>query len=73
VDRTSQPAETDRYGRLVFVAIALGGIVGFGIADYALTSAGYPTVGMIVCGPWIWTGTDDSTEDIPPRGGDSRG
>jgi hypothetical protein len=50
VDRTSQPAETDRYGRLVFVAIALGGIVGFGIADYALTSAGYPTVGMIVWG-----------------------
>ncbi len=36
--------------RLVFVAILLGGVVGFGLADYALASAGYPTVGGVVWG-----------------------
>lgn len=34
--------------RLTFAAILLGGIVGFGLADYALARAGYPTVGGLV-------------------------
>ncbi|QGN06227.1 hypothetical protein Hrd1104_02250 [Halorhabdus sp. CBA1104] len=45
-----QPAGSKRYGRLAFVAVALAGIVGFGLADYALTSAGYSTAGMVVWG-----------------------
>ncbi|MFW5950182.1 MAG: hypothetical protein ACOCR6_02400 [archaeon] len=36
--------------RLAFVAIALGGVVGFGLADYALASMGHPTLGAGVWG-----------------------
>ena len=39
-----------KHPRLTFVAILLGGVVGFGLADYALTSAGYPTIAGIVWG-----------------------
>ena len=36
--------------RLTFVAILLGGVVGFGLADYLLSSAGYPTLAGFVWG-----------------------
>lgn len=34
--------------RLAFVAILVGGVVGFGLADYVLVRAGYPMAGAIV-------------------------
>mgnify|MGYP000321382271 FL=1 len=32
------------------MAILVGGVIGFGLADYALSSAGYGTLGMVVWG-----------------------
>ena len=32
------------------MAVLVGGVVGFGLADHALTSAGYGTLGMFVWG-----------------------
>ena len=36
--------------RLAFVTILLGGVVGFGLADYVLVSFGHPTLGAAVWG-----------------------
>ena len=36
--------------RLAFVAILLGGVVGFGLADYVLVSQGYATIGAAIWG-----------------------
>ncbi|MFB6202179.1 MAG: hypothetical protein ABEI98_09235 [Halorhabdus sp.] len=36
--------------RMTFIAVLLVGVVGFGLADHALASVGYPTVGGVVWG-----------------------
>lgn len=36
--------------RLTFMAILVGGVIGFGLADHALSSAGYDRLGMLVWG-----------------------
>jgi len=42
--------------RLGFLVILLGGVVGFGLADYALTTAGYPLIaGAVWAGGYLAT------------------